>query len=457
MHRIVTLLCLLSAPSQAVALNEAPWPIPKLVKFADLIVVGVAADERGKKVIEASTVLKGERTKQVVLRRVEAGIYREVVIKSGNKGIFLLKKDGSEYAPFNHRSYLSPEHTESVQAAIKMIADPGPFLDRRRFPENTDIIYVLDEQFTGWNVTSKEIPSLTWMGPPFHEVAPWQEKGIVRLQCQADRRNGFMVSVTSAEPEGELSACLKHRLFIGFKEASARQGLPPNFSVTVDARLPERAGSATADQAMRYLRERLMSADSEIVLAALLALAKMRDLDAVPHVLPLLEHKDQRIRVRALQFLGWSRDERAVVPLGKLLEATTAQYPKDHLISDHAAEALGKIGREASLPILERAAGYGVQRAIEAVGAVADTESFDTLLTALEKNPSRCSHITFALYWLVRRSNKKTEEWMTDSSTTQAKEITKVPLWRTWWDKHRKDFTILKSQEQVINESIQAH
>ena len=183
-------------------------------------------------------------------------------------------------------------------------------------------------------------------------------------------------------------------------------------------------------------------------MAALLALAKMRDLDAVPHVLPLWENKNQRVKVQAIQFLGWSRDERAVIPLGEVLEATAAHYPNDHLISDTAAEALGKLGRKESLPHLERAAGYGVQRAREAVG---------TMLTVLEENPARRLNITFTLYWLVRRSNKNTEEWVMGASMTPAQEIAKLPLWRAWWDKHKKDFKVLKSQEEAINESIQAN
>ena len=39
-------------------------------------------------------------------------------------------------------------------------------------------------------------------------------------------------------------------------------------------------------------------------LAALLALARMRDQDASLHVLPLLEHKDARVKVKAIEFLA---------------------------------------------------------------------------------------------------------------------------------------------------------
>ena len=98
-------------------------------------------------------------------------------------------------------------------------------------------------------------------------------------------------------------------------------------------------------------------------------------------------------------------------------------YPKGYALADAAAKALGNIGHKQSLPVLERAAEHGVQRAIEAVAAVGNTQSFETMLTALQGNPERCAYIDFALYWLVRRSNQKTEAWMTESSTTQAIQI----------------------------------
>ncbi|QDT88590.1 HEAT repeat domain-containing protein [Gimesia algae] len=458
MSAIRLILLLLCVPAMAsAAYDAAPWPTPKLVQFADIIVVGVATTERNKTVIHISEVLKGNPLKRIVLSRVNVGIYDEVAIKPGNRGVFLLRKDGLDYAPFALGSYKTVDHLKAVREAIEMVADPGRFLDVSQFPESSDFIYVLAEQFTGWNVTSKEIPSLEWMGPPFYEVAPWKERGVVTLQCAADPQNGFKVRVIAAKPQGALSTCLTHYLLIGYKSPYARRVLKPRFSVTLDARLPERVGTATAKEAMWYLRNRLTSTDSQIVKDALQALARMRDLEAVPQALLLLKHPDEQVRVQAIQFLGWSRDVRAVDPLGVLLKSMAPRYPKAHAISDAAARALGKIGHKKSLPILERASSYGVQRAIEAIGSLGDTSSFETMLTALTENPSTCAPIDFALYWLVRRSNQQTESWMVESSTTQAIQIARIPKWRDWWDAHKQDFKVVESQENVINESIQGN
>lgn len=100
-QQILILLCVLAMASRAAAYNEIPWPNPMLVQVAEVIVVGEVATERGKKVVRVSDVLKGESLERVVLSRVEAGKFPEVVIKSGNRGIFFLRKEGAEYAPFS--------------------------------------------------------------------------------------------------------------------------------------------------------------------------------------------------------------------------------------------------------------------------------------------------------------------------------------------------------------------
>ncbi len=394
---ILTLVIVLVLARRASALDQKPLCNAELVQSADLIVVGVAAKENGKMVIHVSEVLKGKHTELVALRGVTVDM-GDVVIKEGHEGVYFLTKDGAGYAPFHFDSYKGMDHVKAVRAAIAILADPGPFLDVAKSPENVDTIYVLSAGFGRWSISSKEISSLqeSWQGWRLYEEGPWDEKRVVTLQCATDASNGFTVGVASAEPKGALSECLKYRLLINYQWPTARQSLPPRFAVTLDARLPERVGSATAEKAMSYLRDRLSSADPEIVLAALLALAKMRDRDAVPHVLSLLEHKDERVRIKAIEFLGWSRDERTVKPLHSLLDAKAPHYHKYYAISDSAARSLEQIGSAESLPHLERAACYGVERAANAVCALGRQESFEIMLNGLRDNPPQCSSIDTA-------------------------------------------------------------
>jgi hypothetical protein len=55
-------------------------------------------------------------------------------------------------------------------------------------------------------------------------------------------------------------------------------------------------------------------------------------------------------------------------------------------------------------------------------------------------------------YWLVRRSNKKTEDWMSNSTWSEDIGIAKISKWVAWWDSNRKDFRVTKSQREAIEQ-----
>jgi hypothetical protein len=430
----------------------------ELVQNAYLIVVGVATEEGGKMSIRVSKVLKGQRTDSVALERAQPGGLGHAGIKAGSEGIFFLREGESGYALSEFGGYMGMDQAKAVQMAVDMAADPGPFLDLRKCPENVDVIHVLGERFGRWSISSNEVPNLqeSWWGLKVFEEIPWDEKHLVTLQCVSDPKNGFKVSVTSVQPPGALGERVKYRLLLNDEWPVPRESLPLRFAVMFDARLPEAVGSATAERATSYLRDRLASANPEIAMAALMALAKMRDRDAVPRVLALLDHADRRVLLKAIEFLGWSRDPRAVRPLCSLLDAKAPQYPKDFDISNSAAEALGRIGAAEGRPHVERAACHGVYRAAEALGALGNAESFPTLLKAFQEDPRRCYEVDNALYWLVRRSNKNTEPWMHDEKgTRQALQIARIPRWTAWWRANQDGFKVVKSQREVVLERMQ--
>ena len=87
----------LALPS--LATDYAPRTVAEMAQDTDVIVVGVATTEKGKTVIRVSEVLKGERTKSAVLNRAVAGPFREVVITSGDEGVFFLNKHGAGHEP----------------------------------------------------------------------------------------------------------------------------------------------------------------------------------------------------------------------------------------------------------------------------------------------------------------------------------------------------------------------
>ena len=187
-QRIAALLFALALGLQAVAEDPARWPTPQVVRFADLVVVGTAAKEQGGMVIRVAEVLKGPDTQVLVLSTVVLDPFGDPAIKAGNRGVYFLQKEGARYRPFNFDCYKSMDHLDTVRAAIRMLADPAPFLDVNKVPENLDIIYVLTEGFTGWSIASKELPGLKWTGPAFYEVAPGKRNMLSRCDARPIRQ-----------------------------------------------------------------------------------------------------------------------------------------------------------------------------------------------------------------------------------------------------------------------------
>lgn len=446
-------ILLIAFASSASGTDWVQYSMPELVQESDIIVVGVATNETDKIVVDVSEVLKGANTDRLVLTSTQIG-FGDLVTPAGKKGIHFLRRQGTGYAPFHPSCYKTMKEVEAVKVVLGMFADPGPYMDLKQMSENPDIVFVLGEVFAGWSVSSKEIPSLTEsmtrFADKYYEAAPWVDDLVVILECEADT-NG-VVRVTSVQPAGPLALFFEERLLTASRWPYVKNVLKPKFSVSLDACIPRKVGSANSADAVQYLRGRLKSADPNIVASALLALAKMRDRGAVPSVIPLLQHNERDVQVKAIQFLGWSRSKLAAKSLCEILDAGAGEYPKNHDISDAVAVSLKQIENEESLEALERAACQGVQRAIEAVGAIGRTESFGKMLEAARRDPRRCAYMVDGFYWLVRRSNKKTEDWMSNSTWSEDIGIAKISKWVAWWDSNSNDFRVTKSQREAIEQ-----
>jgi hypothetical protein len=86
-QRIAAPLFALALGLQAVAEDPARWPTPKLVQFADLVVVGTAAKEQGGMVIRVAEVLKGPETQVVALSTVALDPFGDAAIKASERAL----------------------------------------------------------------------------------------------------------------------------------------------------------------------------------------------------------------------------------------------------------------------------------------------------------------------------------------------------------------------------------
>ena len=452
---VIVVLLFIGLTSLAFASHYIFYSDAELVFYSDLVVSGVIKEEKGQMFLQVSNVLKGAELKLIP---VEVTYFKndDVLMRKGDKGIFFLKQNGVKYQPFHPDGYKDMSCEAYIIDVVNMFENPRPYLDIKKFPENIDIIFVLGEIFSKWEIKSKEIPTLGKHMEryyiKFYEEDLWDEKKIVTLNCKVNEGSNSTVRVISSEPEGALSELFKFRLLMVSKWIEVKSELKPQFSVTLDTRQPTQIGTLPYEDAVSYLRERLKSTDPQIVMSATLSLAKMRDVNSVPYVTSLLTHKDKRIQVRAIEFLGWSGDKRVVKTLCELLDAEASHYTEGSSISADCASALVNIDDPAVLPCLERAAARGAYSAMELVGKIGETESFNRMLKALEADPNKCAWIDFTLSWLVRRSNKNFESWMHNAVWDKNIGISKIPRWRTWWDANKNDFKIIKSPREVVLE-----
>ena len=452
-HHFIVAVVIGIAVTSVMANGFVPVPTADLVEHSDLIVVGKVKirDKLGS--IEVSEVLKGPAAKTVVLSTIDLGMYGPVV-KDGQEGVFILVSDRVRKGAYRvrHPSCVqTPDAKEHVKGLVALFIDPAPFVNLSKHTEHTDYAHALGSIFAGYRISSEEVPtlgqSMQRFAQAYYEVAPWKDKGIVVFKCQYDSAKKPALTIESARPPGPLADHLRSRLVIASQWDYVKESLPGRFTITLDARWPEKCGNLSAEDAVAYLRARVKAKNAEVVHAAILALAKMRDEKAVGTVLDLLSADDLQTRFHAVRFLGWSRDTDASHPLCKLLE--TLDRPDDHRLADEISVALKSIADTSSVPALEQATRRGFQRAAEALGAIAREQSFTVLLEVGESDPGMCG-IETGLYWMMRRSNKPEEKWMATPTWSPKIGAEQIPRWRKWWNANKNDFKVIRTLEEAF-------
>ena len=120
------------------------------------------------------------------------------------------------------------------------------------------------------------------MATPYYELVPWSDKSVVVLKGYLNKSNQPVVTLVSAPPKSRLAAFCRRRLR---EIATPYNGITGPYTLTVDARIPERVGSLRSEDALKYLRARLVSKNTGVTQQAVLALKKMRDLESVGRAL----------------------------------------------------------------------------------------------------------------------------------------------------------------------------
>ncbi len=443
---VVSAMAVLSASDPILALSFEELSMVEIVHYADLIVEGKAVKRGRDTFIEITRTLKGPKHKEIKLS--STGSVLDTFVHGGDVGFFCIYIYNGQFHISRPQMVHPAKAKKKLELALVMWKDPQPFLDLSKNPENIDIIYVLGQSFSRYEVTCKELPGLArefrWYYLDYYNDIPWGHHRKVshsfKIQVKGDPNFNEYVCIADPKHSDDplVDFMIRHiqRSYDQFRADSEDEAkLPTRFTLTLDLRPPAKVGALTYDQAIAYLYDRFKSKNNDIVRASLQALMWMCDNDSVTHVLQLLDHKNDFVRVAALSLLLAAKDPQTVPTLIERI-ADADYYP--HLV----AEILNRIGDPKALPALKEAARRGNASAYFAIGDMGTADCFEILINQFQIKKRDLRSIHHALTIMVGRSNLAKEDWMYQMYQVD-QVIPEDPKWQKWWAKNKAEFKIV--------------
>lgn len=435
LKRLTVLLLLWFAPGSALASSRFITDLDR-IEEAERIVIGRLGS--GNTII-VEEVLKGSATPSTITPA------RDLVSLLGSKVLWV------EGSPLRELSHFTAIETGSFTWDLyHALLDPGPLCDPARHPPSEEILYVLAYLFDPVRIHSAKAPEVAARlnRPHAKEPLPWNYQGTLELKCGPNPARPRRLEVLILDPDNEVTRQFRLPLMDAGSVDREDPEIPSFFPLTIETRPNVSRGSMSHQDAVAYMRGCLKSPDARLQRGAIWGLARMRDLEAVPEVIGMIDHEEEEIAKLALRFLERSRDRRALDPLCRLLEANMTPHADRHALSEATARALEAIGDGSATPILEKAARHGVESASQALLKLGRPESFEVVL-GTERGGQLPHSAQVTLYWLVYRSNKSPEPWMSPLNKQSADQMASPGKWRKWWEQNRSGFKLVRSSAEV--------
>ncbi len=395
---------------------------------------------------------------------------RNVIVPLDSKSssvrhIFLLLEDYQGNKPPTHTAYGKPETEKArILEILKMSEDPAPFVKDGKYVGDTALIHVLGVKFHGLRMEGTRDPVLQ----RYLESNIFIEKYLPWLRLRQDVTFTFDSSrevplqVADFKAEGSMADFIRKFLAdpgFGSDYKLKEAKLPARFTITLDTLGPGKAGGLTAAEASAFLREQLDSGNEEVVKTAYAALMSMRDTEAVPAAIQMLQHPDLKLRKQAAYFLARARDPRSISAIAAAIDALPPciryaheGYNEDqNQLSKALGQAVSSIRSPELLPALKQATakGYAGDNFAFTLSQMGDESAFEPMLSHL-RNP-RADHYPDDLITLVNRSNLPVEDWMDDSFWSEQREEKKrhSERWIAWWEAHKAELRIVRTWEEA--------
>jgi len=341
-----------------------------------------------------------------------------------------------------------------------MSKDPAPFVMRKKYAGDKDLIYTLGVRFYAIRVSAPAIPELEcYMDRHRYlpDAIPWQHTRLT-FQFTYQKTRQPMIQMMPIEATGVMADFIREELAargeLDSIQKDSKIELPASFSVIVDTNGPEKVGGLSRDDAAKFLREQLQSKDPDVIEAAYEALAKLMDLKTVQIATSMLGYSDIRLRGHAAAFLASARDQDSLDEIMRNVEVLPQRRGYDQDM-DRFIDGLGKAVLRFKDPktaqVLKRVIykGYSGGWFATALAQMGDESAFEPLLYHI-RNPY-VDHYPQDLTTLIKRSNLTIEPWMSEgiSSDDSAGKQRQADQWIAWWDAHKADFRIIRSWEEA--------
>ncbi len=426
----------------------------QLVQKADVIIIGKAYMENGEFYIKVKKIIEGDCSKNIWIKKIYF-VSKEKLVERNEEVIWFLRylpKYGS-YSIFHPNCIKLLDDIKKVRRAIDIWKSPKKYLNVQKYGESKEINYVYGQLFKAFRIQSKEAPKFAkYLKNSLWELtkdAPWDEQILVTLTIEFDEE--YNCHIYSNHPKSPLSTYFTQNARRAFKHYSQKEKLPKSFTVSIDNRAVLSNKGLVREKAMKYLHDRLKSRDWKIIISALSELSKIASFESVEKVVPLLNHNTNILVEKAVDFLGLSKDEEVSKLIAEIFIEKIPSFRNNLSMVNACYIALENMDAPENVEYFEFAAQYGMDSAIRSLREVGRPESFSVLIQTLEKEPESFFTILKTLYWLVRRSNKKLELWMTISPPVGKSSVykDKIPMWLNWWEKHKEDIQMIYTFSEV--------
>lgn len=460
--------------SGAKALSLIAWTDADRIEMADRIVIGTVAQDGDMSVVTVDKVLKGDTEPKVVRTRFQPRHVDWGPDSGRSKKVVWVEKD-EDYGmnPISGLFFITEESPR--WRLYHALLDPGSLIND---PDSWtfETAQLLGYLFDPVKIISKEAPKVAEYHLKYSELRryiPWGFEEVIELKCSTKKGAQNRISVDSISDESVDGRKIGEAVDGLRLEKEAMGTVPSRFTLKIDTRRTESVGSLSYEAAAAFLRGRLnmlpddlpdalgenrhdngnvRDLSERVTVAAIMALERMRDVEAVPQVIEIAEHVDNNHYIAPFRFLEAAKDPRSLEPMCKLLAKHAHEYPENHWYSSHSARVLGALGDPAAVPYLEDAVQHGVSSAYHPLARFGRVESLGIIVETAPTEGFE-AHTAYPLYFLVLRSNREPQPWMEPKQSVSLKANPELKSkWQDWWQANKEGMNLVRSFDEMISE-----